>query len=139
MGAEREAADGPGPGLALGPVVGFGFGADRRIRDSGVFRRTFDHGRNLRGRYMVVWLMPSAAPRWRLGVVASRRSFPRAVDRARAKRLIREAFRLSAAGLAGRWDAVIVARPPILTVGMQPVREEFVKLARAGTREARGP
>ena len=43
----------------------------------------------------------------RLGVVAPRRVLRRAIDRNRAKRQIRESFRLARAGLPN-WDIVIV-------------------------------
>lgn len=43
----------------------------------------------------------------RLGVVAPRRVLRRAIDRNRAKRQIRESFRLARAGLPN-WDIVVV-------------------------------
>jgi ribonuclease P protein component len=111
-----------------GVAGGVGFSRRLRITDSVDFTRTFDAGSGRRGRYVVVWLRPSAMTWWRLGVVASKRTFRRAVDRARAKRLIREAFRHSAPGLRGGMDAVVVARRAILGAGMQQVKADWERV-----------
>ena len=107
---------------------GLGFPRRMRLRDTVEFQRVFDSGPGRRGRYLVVWLRPSELALWRLGVVASKRTFPRAVDRARAKRLMREAFRLGAPERRGGVDAVAVARRAILGAGMQQVKKDWERL-----------
>jgi ribonuclease P protein component len=98
-----------------------------------------DAGPGRRGRYLVLWLLPGERGFWRFGVVASRKTFPRAVDRARAKRLLREAFRLSVPGLRGGMDAVAVARRAILGAGMPRVLKEWKEMtAGAGGHGWRG-
>lgn len=47
------------------------------------------------------------------GVVVSKRTFKRAVDRNRAKRLMREAFRLTRSQLTPTVDLILVARAGI--------------------------
>ena len=62
------------------------------------YRRVFDRGRSVKGRLLVAWLHASPVAGGQAGVVASKRSFHDAVDRNRAKRLMREAYRLLAKG-----------------------------------------
>jgi ribonuclease P protein component len=58
-------------------------------------------------------------------VVASRRSFPTAVARNRARRRLREVFRLSRSALRAGVDMVLVARPRILDAPFDAVRADF--------------
>ena len=58
------------------------------------YRRVFDRGRSVKGRLLVAWRLESADADRQAGVVVSKKSFHDAVDRNRAKRLMREAFRL---------------------------------------------
>lgn len=80
---------------------------------------------------MVIWIGTGGGNGVRMGVVASKRTFRRAVDRNRAKRLVREAFRQERDTLRGTTDLVIVARQRILAAGAAAARDEFRKLARA--------
>jgi len=66
---------------------------DRRIRRRGEFQRVFDGGRRAHGRYFTVIVLPQSEGTTRLGIVASRK-LGGAVVRNRAKRLIREIFRV---------------------------------------------
>jgi ribonuclease P protein component len=106
----------------------FSFPICARIRDTNRFRQIFDNGQCLRGRSLVLWWIQGDPGNWRLGVVASKRTFPRAVDRARAKRLIREAFRLQRAEWSSGGDLVIVARRAILRMNCQSVAEELTRI-----------
>jgi ribonuclease P protein component len=77
------------------------------------FQRAYEHGIRASGRYMVVfvWTRAAGGPAGRrLGVTASRR-IGNAVVRARAKRRLRELFRLDESGFVGRdVDVVVNAR-----------------------------
>ena len=58
------------------------------------YKRIFDRGRSIKGRLLVAWHLESEDADRQAGVVVSKKSFHDAVDRNRAKRLLREAFRL---------------------------------------------
>ncbi len=74
-----------------------------------------------------------AAPR--IGVVASRKVGP-AVARNRAKRLVREAFRLNQAALPRGLDLVVIIRPGTHALGLAEVAAEVVRAAPQVARRA---
>lgn len=87
---------------------------------------------------MVLWVRRGTGANRRLGVVASRRSFRRAVDRGRAKRLLREAYRLNRQFLHGDLDVILLARPAILAAGIKDVEKDFLIVARRAGLRHRG-
>lgn len=105
------------------------FGPSRRLRRETAFREAFAGGHSVAGRYVVIWPRRGPGAAGRCGVIASRRTFRRAVDRARAKRLLREAFRLSQFSFRPDRDVVLVARRRILDVKMDVVREDLLRTA----------
>jgi len=77
---------------------------------------------------MTVFVLANGSGQHRLGITASRKMSRRAVKRNRAKRLIREAFRLSAAELntlGNEYDWVFNARRALLDVKANAVVEEL--------------
>ena len=100
----------------------------RRLVRSEDFRSIFDSGRNVVGSTMVMWVCRTDGQESRVGVVASKRTFRRAVDRNRAKRRLREAFRLHRDQLIPGTDLVIVARWRLLEADSRRIENEFVRL-----------
>jgi ribonuclease P protein component len=108
----------------------------QRLTASRLFQDTFEQGRSFAGALMVLWLRAAPDAAQRLGVVASKRSFARAVDRSRVKRLLREAYRLNRVRFVGPQDVVLVARRPLLRASRQEAERDLLRLAaRAGLTE----
>ncbi len=94
------------------------------------YRDVFDRGRSERGRLLVAWTLPNTGAGHQAGVVVSKKTFHDAVDRNRAKRLMREAFRLEAPGLEGSADWILIARAGIKGKRCDDVREDLRNLTR---------
>lgn len=94
------------------------------------YKAVFDRGRSARGRLLVAWRLPLEAGESQAGVVVSKRTFRKAVDRSRAKRLMREAFRIlvkeGRVSPASHW--IFIARVSIGSAKCGDVKAEILKL-----------
>lgn len=101
----------------------------QRLTRSEDFTAIYEQGRSLAGRCMVLWVGKGPGARMRLGVVASR-VIGDAVRRNRAKRRLREAWRLNRHRWTADVDVILVARRPILLAAWEDVVADLLKLAR---------
>lgn len=115
----------------------FRLSREQRIVQSRQFREAFAQQRKWVGRFMVLWVRTGECASLRLGVVASKK-VGAAHQRARAKRRLREAWRLNRFRLGGENDVVLVARRAILNASWDDVVNELITLSRkAGLVECR--
>ena len=110
----------------------YGLPRQRRLKSSKLMRETFDRGRSFAGRLMVLWLREGDDASMRMGVAAGR-TIGGAVQRNRAKRRLKEAFRLNRHRLMGKCDVVLMARDKLNAARWDDVQSELIQLAgRAG-------
>jgi ribonuclease P protein component len=107
-------------------------GRQRRLTHSKEFREAYDQGRRWDGRCMTLWLRAGPGASLRLGVVSSRK-VGGAVQRNRARRLLREAYRRNRCRFQGDADVVLIARRAILAATWPEIVEDLLSVAgRAG-------
>jgi ribonuclease P protein component len=111
------------------------FGRNMRIKQGRDFSRLRLQGQRLANGCLVAnWIRrgPEVGPSGRLGVITSGK-IGNAVVRSRARRLLREAYRLHQAELAHPIDLVLVARASIVGKGFAQVeRDLLTTFRRAG-------
>lgn len=97
--------------------------------------------RRTSSRNFFAWALPNEAGGARLGLIAGRKAAPRAVDRNRGKRLIREWFRTAMTGLTGL-DVIVQLRTPLRESDNDALRAELndllPKLQAAGAKHIIG-
>jgi ribonuclease P protein component len=91
-----------------------GLSRRHRFRTQGSYGAILRSARKIRGDHAILHVAPARGGVSRLGIAIARRVLPSAVDRNRARRLVREAFRRHAVKRAGL-DLVIAFRAPFDT------------------------
>ena len=118
----------------LSPVLtqkGHRFPRENRML-SREYQTTFNTGKSFVCRYFVMWLShaeDSVIPD-KVGMVASKRTFPHAVGRNRARRLLRTAYRVSRDHFVPGVRMVLIGRARILEVKSGVVLREFRRLCK---------
>ena len=127
-----QASPGQGPQAINGSaLLSFSLPKEARLAKRAEFLRVYEQGKRIDGRYMTVFILPNNGEIQRLGVTATKKGIGKAHDRNRAKRLLRESFRLSRGELdqvVTKYDWVINARRSILGVKLEKPLEEFRRI-----------
>jgi ribonuclease P protein component len=100
-----------------------------RLTRSTDFKRVRHTGKSYAHPFVVLVVQTSETPKVRVGVTAGR-SVGGAVQRNRAKRLLREAMRPLLPQLASGWDLVLIARPALLSSSLQEIGLTLTNLFR---------
>ncbi|MDR3551775.1 MAG: ribonuclease P protein component [Clostridia bacterium] len=94
------------------------------LKENRDFRRIYSRGRSFVSRGVVVYVTANRLSKNRLGITVSKK-LGGAVQRNRAKRIIREAYRLTEPAVAVGYDFVLVARSRTLAMKMGELQKEM--------------
>jgi ribonuclease P protein component len=98
-----------------------------RLTRSTDFKRVRRKGKSYAHPFVVLVVQTSEVPRVRVGVTAGR-SVGGAVQRNKAKRLLREAIRPLLSELLPGRDLILIARPALLSKSLQDIRQVLTSL-----------
>ncbi len=98
------------------------------LRKRSDFEYVREHARKVVGSRMVIQIAAAPDDSIKMGVIASRRYNTRAVARNRAKRLVREAFRLIQSRIKPSTWFVVIVRRRISEAKCQDVRRELLTI-----------
>ena len=103
---------------------------ERRIKQGRDFARAKTQGKRVYSGCLIAnWLVLPSGSATRLGVITARK-IGGAVVRTRARRLLREAFRVHQPDLAQPVDLVLVAQPSIVDKGFADVERDYLAALR---------
>jgi ribonuclease P protein component len=98
------------------------FRRHEHIRRREDYQRVYERGIKVHGRLAVMFVLETRLPVGRLGIAATRR-FGGAVDRNRAKRLIREVFRRHK--ITPGFDLVVIPKRELLDASLIALESEY--------------
>jgi len=98
------------------------------LRGSADFQKVYRQGKRYEGKLMTAFVLPNNLSHNRFGITASRKALGNAVQRNRAKRLLKETFRLKTSSLESlpqTYDWVINAKRRLPSLKVADAIEEF--------------
>lgn len=112
------------------------------MRDTAEFQHVYRNGKRYEGVFITAFVIENQELRHRLGVTASKKALGKAVQRNRAKRLLRETFRSNEtllSELGKHYDWVLNAKAAVLRKKLDAPQQELKgiieKVGRLETRE----
>jgi ribonuclease P protein component len=110
------------------------FRPEERIRRRAEFKKVYERGVRIHSRYTMVFILSNERAIGRLGIAATRK-LGGAVQRNRAKRLIREVFRRNR--IAAGFDVVIIPKRDLLDASLSALETDYRALLERRLRPAR--
>ena len=110
------------------------FRPEERIRRRAEFKKVYERGVRIHSRYSTVFILSNERVIGRLGIAATRK-LGGAVQRNRAKRLIREVFRRNK--IAAGFDVVIIPKRDLLDASLSALETDYRTLLERRLRPAR--
>jgi ribonuclease P protein component len=101
------------------------------LRDSREFQHVYRNGKRYDGVFITVFVIENQGEQHRLGVTASKKALGKAVQRNRAKRLLRETFRSnepSLRALSRNYDWVLNAKAAVLSHKVDAPGQELAEV-----------
>ena len=102
---------------------------EERLRLKSEFDYVRKYGKKFVGRYMLLISSPPADDQLRFGIICGKKYSTKAVLRNRARRLLKESFRLLKAGLIPR-HCTLIARQSMLGASLQDIQKDMINLLR---------
>jgi len=114
------------------------FRPHERIRRRAEFQAIYERGARIHGRFATVFVLPNESTAGRLGIAATKK-LGGAVQRNRAKRLIREVFRRNK--IAPGFDVVVIPKRELLDASLTVLETDYRRSIerRSHTRRPDGP
>jgi ribonuclease P protein component len=106
-------------------VIALKFRPAERIRRRAEFQQVYDRGVRAHSRYSTVLVLSNDRPAGRLGIAATKK-LGGAVQRNRAKRLIREVFRRNK--VAPGFDVVVIPKRELLDASLTALEADYRSL-----------
>lgn len=99
-----------------------------RIRKRKEFENVFEKGFYSADRFLTLKAVENKMPFSRFGFVVSKKISKKAVERNRAKRLMREAIRLTEEKIKPGFDIIFISRIGIINKSLEEIKESVEKL-----------
>lgn len=101
----------------------------RSLKLNHVFRKLYNRGDSAVNRYLVLYCQPNHLQENRVGITVGKK-LGKAVMRNRARRRLREVYRLNSGRLRQGYDMILVARGRTLTASWKELNDTFLRLCR---------
>ena len=99
----------------------------RSLKQNSQFRRLYRRGKSATGRCLVIYCRPNGTKENQIGITVNAK-LGCAVVRNRARRRLREVYRLNETRLKSGYDIVIVARHAAATAPFDQLQADFLSL-----------
>ena len=107
-------------------MAGERFPKSERILKREVFRRVYERGRKVQGKYFTAFIQPNSLESSRIGITVTRKA-GKSVRRNRSRRLIREVFRRNRRLAPEGFDIVINVKGNLADATYDDIERDFVR------------